>query len=532
MISPEILCLLLVFWTLLALFTGFQVVFSLAGSALLFALFASYIGVFDLSFLTAFPQRIFAIMTNELLVAVPLFVFMGVVLEKSKIAESLIVEMARAFRSVRGGIAISVCIVGALLAASTGIVGATVVTMGMLALPTMLEHNNSPALSAGVVAASGTLGQIIPPSIVLIILGDQLSTSYQRAQLDMGNFSPDSVSVNDLFTGAIFPGLVLVSMYILFVLVVAFFSPKTFPAIDGDKLPKASLQGLIGSLVAPLLLIVLVLGSILGGFASPSEAASVGAIGALLLAGHRGASRGARWIVPVAFVALLILVVIGSSINLRIVTQTASLAENTARWAALIFLAVFLLGLLYSVKVLIARNDAPSVLWAAMTETVMVSSMVFAILIGASMFSLVFRGIGGDEIVTEFLTNLPGGVWGALALVMLVIFILGFFIDFFEIVFIVIPIVGPALLQLEIAPGVLMSPIWLGILIALNLQTSFLTPPFGLALFYLRGVAPRSISTSTIFLGVIPFIAMQLLTIGIVIAFPALATWLPDVLLK
>ncbi|MCU7915738.1 MAG: TRAP transporter large permease subunit [Candidatus Thiodiazotropha sp. (ex Gloverina cf. vestifex)] len=454
----EFIPLLLFLVVCLVLLLGYPVAFSLAGTALAFGWIGSMTGYFDDAFLQALPNRLYGIMTNETLIAVPLFVFMGVMLERSRVAENLLDTMASLFGPLRGGLGVSVTLVGMLLAASTGIVGATVVTMGLLSLPTMLKRNYDPGFSAGVICASGTLGQIIPPSIILVLLGDVLSAAYQQAQLDMGIFSPDTVSVGDLFVGALLPGLLLVLLYLLYQVGVAFVRPASVPAIpleEREQDVKLLLTRVLKVLVPPLLLIVAVLGSILGGLATPTEAASVGAIGAILLA-------------------------------------------------------------------LAQRQLNLGTLTAVMTGTTKVTSMVFMIFIGASLFSLVFRGFGGDEVVTDLLTDLPGGVVSAMIVVMLVMFLLGFILDFIEITFVVVPIVGPVLLSMGL------DPVWLGVMIAINLQTSFLTPPFGFALFYLRGVAPREVTTGAIYRGVAPFIVIQLLMLALLAYWPQLATWLPD----
>ena len=437
-----------------SLLAGFPVAFTLAGVALIFAMIGILTGIFDPAFLSAFPSRIFGIMSNETLIAVPVFVFMGVMLERSKLADQLLQALAQLMRRVPGGLGLAVMLVGTLMAASTGIVGATVVTMGLLSLPTMLRNNYAPSIATGTICAAGTLGQIIPPSIVLILLADVLSNAYQQAQLRMGIFSPETISVGELFAGALIPGLVLVGLYMLYLAVVAFIKPSSMPPVEADEGDDVSLFGLLGLLAGPLLLIVAVLGSILMGLATPTEAAAVGATGAMLLA-----------------------------LNQR------QLSVETLR--------------------------------AVVYQSARVSAMVFMILIGASLFSLVFRGYGGDEYVQSLLTNLPGGQAGALLVVMLALFLLGFILDFIEITYVVIPIVGPVLLAMGI------DPVWLGVMIAINLQTSFLTPPFGFSLFYLRGVAPPEIATSSIYKGVIPFIAIQLLMLGLLVLWPALATWLP-----
>ncbi len=459
--SAELWPLAMFLGVCLVLMLGYPVAFSLGGTALLFAFAGEQLDVFDSAFLEAIPNRLYGIMTNETLIAVPLFVFMGVMLERSRVAENLLDTMASLFGRLRGGLGISVTLVGMLLAASTGIVGATVVTMGLLSLPTMLKRGYDPALSTGIICASGTLGQIIPPSIILVLLGDVLSAAYQQAQLDMGIFSPETVSVGDLFVGAIIPGLLLVLFYLIYVAVIAWLKPEKAPAAEdlGIESRGDFLLRIVKVLVPPLLLIVAVLGSILGGFATPTEAAAVGALGAMLLAASRG-------------------------------ELTRATLTDTVR------------------------------------STTKVTSMVFVIFIGATLFSLVFRGFGGDEAVTDFLTGLPGGVVGAVAVVMLVMFLLGFILDFIEITFVVVPIVGPILLAMGL------SPVWLGIMIAINLQTSFLTPPFGFALFYLRGVAPQEVKTSDIYRGVAPFIVIQLVMLGLLALWPALATWLPSVVYR
>ena len=441
----------------LILMTGYPVAFALAGTALIFSFIGSMTGGFDTSFLEAMPSRLFGIMTNETLIAVPLFVFMGAMLEKSRVAEQLLDAMSALFGRLRGGLGISVVMVGMLMAASTGIVGATVVTMGMMALPTMLKRNYDPAIACGTICASGTLGQIIPPSIILVLLGDVLSSAFQQAQLDMGLFSPETVSVGDLFAGALIPGLILVAMYIVYLIVLAWLRPFSMPAPELEAEDEKSWTALLFALIPPLLLIICVLGSILGGLATPTEAASVGAVGASLLA-------------------------------------------------------------------VAGKSFTKQVLRAVARSTLEVTSMVFMILIGASLFSLVFRGFGGDDQIAELLGNLPGGVVGAMIVVMLVMFLLGFILDFIEITFVVVPIIGPILLSMGL------DPVWLGIMIAINLQTSFLTPPFGFALFYLRGVAPKSVTTGQIYRGVLPFIVIQLLMLLMLAYWPGLATWLPGVI--
>ncbi len=434
------------------LLLGYPVALTLAGTALIAALLGIAGGMFDRALLTAAPNRLFGIISNQTLVAVPLFVLMGVILEKSKIAERLLSSMSNLFGPLPGGLGIAVTVVGMLMAASTGIVGATVVTMGLMSLPSMLKAKYDPALATGAICATGTLGQIIPPSIALVLLGDVLSNAYQQAQLTQGIFNPKTVSVGDLFAGAIIPGLILVALYATYLMITALIKPNRAPPVATEDV---NIMQLLLSIAPPLILILAVLGSILMGIATPTEAAGVGALGALLLAMR---SLG----LP----------------EMKQITQST-------------------------------------------TKT---TSMVFFILIGASLFSLVFRGYGGDELVQRIFEDMPGGRIGAMLVVMLVIFLLGFILDFIEITFVVVPIVGPVLMAMGF------DPIWLGIMIAINLQTSFLTPPFGFALFYLRGVAPDTIATAQIYRGVIPFIIIQLMMLLVLTWQPNLATWLPSLL--
>ncbi len=534
LLQPEVLCVAMFLCVIALLLTGFQVAFVLAGTSAAFAFLGYFLGVFDLSFLIAFPQRIFSTMTNEVLVAVPLFVFMGVMLERSRVAEELLDSMGKLFGTLPGGLAFSVCLVGALLAASTGIVGATVVTMGLISLPTMLRRGYSRSLACGTIAASGTLGQIIPPSIVLVLLGDQLSTAYQRAQFDMGIFAPNTVSVNDLFAGALLPGLMLVGLYMLYQLFVVIVRPSAAPAVppeDSDRIGRDYWWHIAGVLIAPLLLIVAVLGSILGGLASPTEAAGVGAIGATLLAGYKLAPSSARLIVlsGVAMVALLILT---SQYDLRVQREVVPFGDVMAIITAGLLTLIVFAGIAQAVlRTLTARDDdGNSMAQLVVRNTMMISSMVFIILVGAAMFSLVFRGLGGDHWIENFLANLPGGTVTAILLVMLTMFIMGFFLDFLEIIFIVVPIVAPILLKMEMAPGEPVNPVWLGVMIAVNLQTSFLTPPFGFALFYLRGVAPPEVRTIDIYKGILPFVLIQILALVLLWHAPGMATWLPQVI--
>ncbi len=532
LLAPELLCAIMFVAACGLLMLGFPVAFTLAGSALAFALIGFAIGVFDLAFLSAFPQRIFAVMTNEVLVAVPLFVFMGVMLERSRVAEELLDNMGKLFGRFRGGLGFSVTAVGALLAASTGIVGATVVTMGLISLPAMMRRGYDPAFACGSICAAGTLGQVIPPSIVLVLLGDQLSVAFQNAQFELGIFAPDTVTVNDLFAGALLPGLVLVGLYLVYQAAVAWLRPAAAPAIPIEDIDRERgwrfVAALIHSLIAPIVLIVAVLGSILGGLASPTEAASVGAVGAIMLAGYRlDEARGRPILIAAGSLVLLLLLTAG--VDLRMQRSEIALGTWVAIGAALTLSVVLAggigVGLLRTHQARTPTGER--ILSEVVRGTMQIVSMVFVILIGASMFSLVFRGLGGDDVIEEFLKSLPGGALTAVLVVMLVMFLLGFFLDFLEIVFIVVPIVSPILLKMEIAPGEPMSPVWLGVMMAVNLQTSFLTPPFGFALFYLRGVAPASIRTLDIYRGVVPFVGIQLLALVALWFLPGLATWLP-----
>jgi tripartite ATP-independent transporter DctM subunit len=456
----ETLAVLMVVAVCGLLFFGYPVALTLGGVSLAFAAIGHFLGIMNFSFLGALPQRVYGVMTNDVLVAVPLFVFMGVMLERSRVAEELLETIGRLFGASPGGLGIAVVAVGALLAASTGIVGATAVTMGLIVLPTMIRHGYAPSLAAGTVAASATLAQIIPPSTVLVLLGDQLGTAYQSVQLAQGNFAPATVTVSDLFAGAMLPGLLLVAMYMAYLGVIAVCFPTMSPAIRAEEgLPgeRALIRRIVEVLVAPLALIVAVLGSILGGVATPTEAASVGAVGAMLLAARRARLR--------------------------------------------------------------------KVVRPVLEKAAQITCMIFAILIGATMFSLVFRGLGGDDMVHHALASLPGGAAGAILVVMLAMFLLGFVMDAFEIIFVVVPIVAPALLKLH---GI--DPVWLGIMMAMNLQTSYMHPPLGPTLFFLRGVAPPEITTWHIYVGVIPFVLIQLSALVVLWYLPGLATALPHAL--
>ncbi|MFC1672797.1 TRAP transporter large permease subunit [Pseudomonadota bacterium] len=526
----EILDILMFVSVCVLLLGGYPVAFTLAGVGLAFATIGWSLGVFDFTLMTNLPSRIFGAMTNQVLIAVPLFVFMGVMLERSKVAEELLESMGLLFGKLRGGLGISVTIVGALLAASTGIVGATVVTMGLLSLPTMMKRGYSPKLAAGSICAAGTLGQIIPPSIVLVILGDQISNAYTDAQRALGNFSPEPVSVGDLFAGALLPGLALVGMYMLYQISMAIFKPETSPSMPPADLSDTAMgHRLLHALMPPMVLIIAVLGSILGGVATPTEAASVGAVGALLLAGLRvngeGVDESKGTPIYIGFIALIVMFVLANTRDLRLTMEETSLADTLSIGVAMVCFAL----MTWSVGISLMRvtrakvKNGLSILTDVSRTTMEITAMVFVILIGASVFSLVFRGLGGDDLVHELLSDLPGGKWGAILVVMLVMFLLGFILDFIEISFVVVPIVAPVLLMMDI------HPVWLGVMMAMNLQTSFLTPPFGFALFYLRGVAPKEVTTGDIYRGVIPFVGIQLIGLGLLAAFPALATWLPHV---
>lgn len=505
----------------LALLAGYPVALTLGGVALIFGFIGVELGLIPLPMLRLLPSRILGSMENQVLIAVPLFVLMGVILERSKVADDLLHTASRLLARVRGGLGYAVVIVGALLAASTGIVGATVITMTLIALPTMLRQGYDPRLATGTIAASGTLGQIIPPSIVLILLADAVSTANQSAAMRSGG-GAGVVSVGDLFAGALLPGLMLVGLYLLYLIVTAILRPSASPAVvmDADEDP-LTLGDIARSLGAPLALIIAVLGSILAGLASPTEASAIGAGGALLLAGLRLApqhgKRGDLASIWAAFLSLLVLGVLSNSLDLRVNREGIDTISQIGIGVAILTSIVFFGGLLSAARVLWRANQ----LGDSLRSGVQITSMVFLILIGASLFALVFRAYHGDHYVEALLTSIPGGLWGALAITMLVMFILGFFLDFIEIVFVVVPIVAPPLIILGA------DPVWLAILMALNLQTSFLTPPFGFALFYLRGAAPEGVETIDIWRGAIPFIGLQMTMIGLVAAIPALATWLP-----
>ena len=440
----EIIPLILLMLVCCALLFGYPVAFTLSGISILFALICIPFGIFDPAIFKSIPLRIFGIMNNVTLLAVPLFIFMGTVLERSGIASKMLENMALAFKNIRGGLSISIILVGALLAASTGIVGATVVTMGLMSLPVLIQQGYKKDFSAGLVASTGTLGQIIPPSIALVLLGDVMSNAYQRAQNNMGIFSQKTVTVGDLFVGAIVPGILICLGYLFYTL---YQNSKNADIQFDPNAQSASSIDVLKTLAMPLLLIVLVLGSIIAGIATPTEASAIGAMGAL-------------------FIAL-----VNGKFNLAFIKEASQ-------------------------------------------KTAIVSTMIFTILIGASIFSLIFRGVGGDELINLIFGSLPGGPYTALVFVLLFVFLLGFILDFIEICYVIVPLVAPPLLMMGF------DPVWLAILLAINLQTSFLTPPFGFSLFYLRGVADESIKTLDIYKGVIPFIVIQLLILTLVLVFP------------
>ena len=414
-----------------------------------------FFGFFDYTYLIAIPNRILGIMTNQNLLAVPLFIFMGLILEKTKIAEELLLSMNTIYKNTNGGLAISVVIVGTLMGASTGIVGASVVTLGLLSLPVMIKNGYPIRISCGVICASGTLGQIIPPSLVLILLADVLSSAYQQAQLNAGIFAPETVTISDLFAGALIPGIILPIHYIIYIRATKI---RKQNKVDPKSIKKNNIN-LISSLVPPISLIIVVLGSIILGVATPSEAASLGAVGALIIALFK------------------------NKISIQILKESSKV-------------------------------------------TIKLTSMVFLILIGATIFSLVFRGLEGEKLIQDLLIHGPENKYISLIITLMIMFLLGFILDFIEIIYIIIPLFGPILFSFGF------DPIWIGILIAMVLQTSFLTPPFGFSLFYLRGVAPKNVSTIDIYKGVYPFIIIQIFVISIIFLIPEITTILPSILSK
>ncbi len=518
MMAAGLFLLIIVF-----LMAGYLVAFTLGGLAILVGFVGIWVGAFDAALFAALPNRFWGVLTNPVLVAVPLFVFMGVVLERSGIAETLLTTMGQVFGTLRGGLALSVVLVGALLGAATGVVGATVVTMGLLSLPAMMRAGYDPKLACGTICAAGTLGQIIPPSTVLIFMADILQGANSAAQLALGNFASDTVSVGDLFAGAMIPSLVLVALYTGYVIWRAIVAPQTCPPVAMTAEERAGLVvRVVTAMIPPITLIVAVLGSIISGVATPTESASVGAVGALFLAavklfadaylgaeGDPKRDRKLLWFWTGFLIALIIV---------------ASLYGATGLLTfILVVLGLAFLAMLTSRKLGLAYIKT---IFQASLSTMSITSMVFIILLGATAFALVFTQMGGGDMVRGFLENMPGGQTGALITVFAIIFVLGFFLDTFEILFIVVPITAPVLLMMGV------DPIWLGVMMGVLLQTSFLTPPFGFSLFYLRGVAPRTITTQQIYRGVLPFIALQILALSVLWAFPDLATWLPNELFR
>ncbi|WP_374628325.1 TRAP transporter large permease subunit [Pannonibacter indicus] len=493
---------------------GYPVAFTIAGVATGFALLGFALGDFNLSLMGALGQRFFAVLTNPVLTAIPLFVLMGVILEKSRIAEDLLETMGRLFGSMRGGLGVSVVLVGALLAASTGIVGATVVAMGMIALPAMLRNGYNPRLSAGLICASGTLGQIIPPSTLLIILADVMSSAFQQAQYKQGKFSIETISVGQTFAAALLPGLLLVALYVGYVLLRAWLVPADAPAMkDLDR--KATRGEVMGAILPAVILIVAVLGAVLFGVASPNEAASVGAIGAILLAGYK--QGGPKRLILGGAIALFVLVLAAGYYPVRLQRSDAGALEYTVAGAY----ALLALTGLAAVAVSLRQSFGARTLIPALTQTMVVTSMIFATILMASFFSLVFVGLGGEHRVANILAAMPGGPTGALIFAMAFIFVLGFFLDFVEIAVILLPLLIPPLILMG------HDPVWLAVLIAINLQSSFLTPPFGFSLFYLRGAAPKEVTTGMIYQGVVPFILLQILAMALIWFLPQIATFLP-----
>lgn len=507
MIAQELFLGLMLLGLFAGILSGIPAMLAIAGVPLVTAVLGSLLGVFDLTFLNFFPARVYGVMSNPLLMAVPLFVLMGVLLEKSRLAEDMLAVLARMLGGSPRGMALSVLAFSAIIAASTGIIGATVVMLVLISLPAMQQAGVPKRTASGIICASGTLGQIIPPSILLVLLGDQIGNAYLEAQQKAGNFAPDPVSVGDLFAGALLPGLMLVGLYAVYILIVLRPTNGACPRVPSD----VTAGEIVANFLPPLLLILSVLGSILAGIATTTEAAGLGAIGALLLAGYRdtGTLRGARPLILAAALAAAVLVFLSFA---GIAAQTLALIA-----AALIGLGTLAAGL---------RLWRAGVMAGAVGETLKISGMVFGIVIAASLLALVFRGFGGDHMVEAMMAGMPGGTWGALALVMAIVFVLGFILEAVEIIYIVVPLLGPPLL------GTDLSPVWFGVLLAMNLQTSFLTPPFGFALFYFRSAAPRDITTGDIYLGVLPFVALQLIALGVLIAVPGLATWLPTLIFR
>ncbi len=508
----------LMFATLFAaILLGFPVAFSIGGVAILFAYAGWTLDVMDISLLGAMSQRIFGLLSNSVLIAIPLFVLMGAVLEKSRIAEDLLDTMGRLFGQLRGGLGISVVLVGALLAASTGIVGATVVTMGLIALPTMLRAGYDPRIASGIVCTAGTLGQIIPPSTLLIILADVMSNAFQQAQYEQGKFSVEALSVGQFFAAAIVPGLILVVLYLIYILVLGLIRPNDMPPAPME-LARPTGKEIFTAIVPPVLLIVAVLGAILGGVATPTEAASVGAVGALLMAGLR-IGYNPR-LIGAGACALGLLGIVAGVFPVRLQRNDLDSISIVAGGVYIVLTIVGAIAIAMALKAMFKQR----IIHEAVTSTMTMTSMIFATILAAGIFSLVFVGLGGEERVADILASMPGGATGALVFCLAFVFVLGFFLDFVEISVIVLPLIVPPLILMG------HDPIWLGILLAINLQTSFLTPPFGFSLFYLRGAAPEEVTTGQIYAGVVPFIGLQIIGIVIVWLLPDVSTWLPGLL--
>lgn len=510
--SPSEVFLVIMFIALFAgILSGIPAMLAIAGVPVLIAFIAAQFGVFDLSFLNFFPARIWGIMTNSLLMAVPLFVLMGVLLERARLAENMLAVLARLMGGSPRGMGLAVLLFSAMIAAATGIIGATIVMLVLVSLRPMLRAGMAPERASGLICASGTLGQIIPPSILLVLLGDQIGNTYTEAQQRAGNFAPMPVSVGDLFAGALLPGLLLVGLYGIYL----FFALRPARGLPRNPRHRVPATEVLFTFLPPLLLILAVLGSILAGIATATEAAGLGAVGAALMAAFTVTRHPALRLLTVAA---------GLSafglVALRMAGLGRAAIDSAAGMAALVAALLIAAGTVLA----LVRLWRSGLLGGALGETMKISGMVFGIVIAASMLALVFRGFGGDRLVVALIRDFPGGEMGALALVMLVVFLLGFILEAIEIIYIVVPLLGPALLMGDI------SPVWFGVLLAMNLQTSFLTPPFGFALFYFRSVAPREISTLQIYRGVIPFVLLQLLALGILVAVPELATWLPKVI--
>ncbi|EAQ45363.1 hypothetical permease component of C4 dicarboxylate transporter [Roseobacter sp. MED193] len=500
-----------------AILSGFPVAFSIAGTAILFAILGWSLGVMNINLLGAMSQRIFGLLTNNVLIAIPLFVLMGAILEKSRIAEDMLDTMGRSFGQLRGGLGISVILVGMLLAASTGIVGATVVAMGMIALPTMLRAGYDPRVASGLVCSAGTLGQIIPPSTLLIILSDVVSNAYQQAQYEQGKFTIDTISVGQIFASALLPGLTLVGLYILYVLLRGWIRPQDMPPAPAD-MARPPLSEVAKAILPAILLILAVLGAILSGIASPTEAASVGGIGAALMAAVKSGAN--RRVILIGTLSLVLLAIGAGLFPVRL--QRSDLGLGSYALGA-VYVGLTVAGLV-AIALALRSMVTQKVLQPTLNSTLTMTAMIFATILSAGIFSLVFIGLGGEDRVQELLAAMPGGATGALIFSMLFIFVLGFFLDFVEISVIVLPLVMPTLIIMG------HDPVWLSVLIAINLQTSFLTPPFGFSLFYLRGAAPKEISTGQIYAGVTPFILIQIIAVALIWFLPEIATYLPSVM--